>query len=126
MVKLVNSDGMWLHRAPWLAVQLYKTHYSAYYDTLVMPPEWLQRVTEILVRHPNLARLIFGAGLAIELGAFVVLVNRRWALGGGLAIIALHLSISKLMSLDFLAHIYAALIFLVNVPGLRRALRGDP
>lgn len=120
VVKLENSDGMWLHRAPWLAVQLYKTHYSAFYDTLQMPPEWLQNVTEILVQNPNLARLVFGAGLFIELAGFVILINRRWAFIGGLAIIALHLSISKIMSLNFEAHMLAVLIYCVNLPGLRR------
>jgi hypothetical protein len=123
-VKVEASDGMWLHRAPWLAVQLYKTHYSAFYDTLQMPPQWLQDITEVLVQHPNLARLIFGAGLFIELAGFVLLISRRWALLGGLAIIALHLSISKIMSLNFEAHIIAVLIYAVNVVGLAKAWRG--
>lgn len=125
IVKLVNSDFMWLHRAPWLAVQLYKTHYSAFYDTLTMPPEWLQKITETLVQYPNLARLVFGAGLFIELAGFVILINRRWAAIGGLAIIALHLSISKLMNLNFEAHMLAAAIYLVNLPGLGKAWRGE-
>ena len=125
VVKIVNSDGMWLHRAPWLAVQLYKTHYSAFYDTLSMPPEWLQKVTEILVQNPNVARLVFGAGLFIELAGFVILINRRWALIGGLAIIALHLSISKIMSLNFEAHMLAVLIYAVNLPGLVKTWRGE-
>ncbi len=72
VVKVWNSDFMWLHRAPWLAVQLYKTHFSHFYDTLEMPPQWLQQITETLVQNPNLARLIFGAGLFIELAAFVI------------------------------------------------------
>ena len=122
VVKLTNSNFMWLYDAPYLAVQLLKTNWSHYHDTLEMPPAWLQTVTQTLVDHPHLARLFFGAGLLIELLGFVVLINRRWALAGGLAIIAMHLSISQVMSLNFQTHIYAALIFLVNVPGwvLRR------
>ena len=117
VVKLTNSNFMWLRDAPYLAVQLLKTNWAHYHDTLEMPPAWLQTVTRTLVDHPNLARLFFGAGLLVELLGFVVLINRRWALAGGLAIMALHLSISQVMSLNFLNHILAALIFLVNVPG---------
>jgi len=123
VVKLWNSDFMWLHRAPWLAVQLYKTHFSHFYDTLEMPPQWLQQITETLVQYPNLARLLFGAGLFIELAAFVILINRRWAFIGGICIIALHLSISKLMNLNFEAHMLAVFIYLVNLPGLGAMLR---
>ncbi len=117
VVKLTNSGFMWLHDAPFLAVQLLKTNWAHYHDTLEMPPDWLQMVTQTLVDHPNLARLFFGCGLLIELLGFVVLISRRWALAGGLAIIAMHLSISQVMNLSFLTHILAALIFLVNVPG---------
>lgn len=123
VVKLTNSNFMWLHDAPYLAVQLLKTNWANYHDTLEMPPAWLQTATQALVDHPNLARLVFGSGLLVELLGFVILINRRWALAGGLAIIALHLSISQLMSLNFLTHIFAALIFLVNVPGWRPARR---
>ena len=121
VVKLTNSNFMWLYDAPFLAVQLLKTNWANYHDTLEMPPVWLQTVTQTLVDHPNLARLFFGCGLLIELGGFTVLINRRWALAGGLAIIAMHLSISQVMSLNFQTHIYAVLIFLVNFPqGFRR------
>jgi len=117
VVKLTNSHFLWLQDAPYLAVQLLKTNWSHYHDTLEMPPAWLQTVTQALIDHPNIARLFFGTGLLIELMGFTVLINRRWAWAGGLAIIALHLSISQVMSLNFFNHIYAALIFLVNVPG---------
>ena len=117
VVKLVNSNGLWLYETPYLAVQLLKTNWCHYHDTLEMPPGWLQSLIQAMTDHPNLARLFFGMGLLIELGGFVILISRRWALVGGLAIIALHLSISQVMSLNFLTHIYAVLIFAVNVPG---------
>lgn len=126
VVKMVRSDGLWLHNAPFIAVQLYKTHFSNFYDTLEMPPEWLQKITELLVQNPNLSRLVFGTGLLIELAAFVILINRRWAFAGGIAIIALHLSISRLMNLNFEAHIFAVLIYTVNLPGLKQMWRGRP
>jgi hypothetical protein len=126
VVKMVNSDGLWIHKAPLLAVQLLKTHYSHFYDTLNMPPQWLQDVTAFLLEHPWIARLVFGGGLLIELLGFVILINRRWAFAGGIAIIALHLSISRLMNLNFEAHMLAALIFCVNLPGLLKMARGAP
>lgn len=117
VVKLTNSSFMWLRDAPYLAVQLLKTNWSHYHDTLELPPAWLQSLTVTLVDHPNVARMVFGSGLLIELLGFAVLINRCWALAGGLTIIALHLSISQIMNLNFLTHIFAVLIFLVNVPG---------
>jgi len=126
IVKLVHSDGLWIYRAPLLAVQLLKTHYSHFYDTLNMPPEWLQNITAFLLEHPWVARIVFGSGLLIELLGFVVLINRRWAFIGGVAIIGLHLSISRLMNLNFEAHILAALIYCVNLPGLLKTMRGAP
>lgn len=118
LVKIVNSDGLWIQKAPLLAVQLLKTHYSHFYDTLELPPQWLQDVTAFLLEHPWIARIVFGAGLVIELLGFVILINRRWAFVGGVAIIALHLSISRLMNLNFEAHMVAVLIYCVNLPGL--------
>jgi hypothetical protein len=125
VVKVVNSDGLWIQKAPLLAVQLLKTHYSHFYDTLELPPQWLQDITAFLLEYPWIARIVFGAGLVIELLGFVILINRRWAFIGGVAIIALHLSISRLMNLNFEAHMFAVLIYCVNLPGLRKMVRGE-
>ncbi len=126
VVKLVNSDFQWIQKVPYLAVQLLKSNWDGYYDSLVPVPEWLDKVTQSIVDHPNLARLVFGGGLFIELFAFVVLINRKWAFVGGLAIIVLHLSISKVMDLHFEYHMAAALIFLVNLPGVMKTFRRSP
>ena len=124
LVKIINSDGLWIHKSPFLAVQLLKTHYAHFYDTLNLPPQWLQDVTAFLLKHPWIARLVFGSGLLIELLGFVVLISRRWSFIGGLTIIALHLSISRLMNLNFDAHIFAVLIYCVNLPGIVKMWRG--
>lgn len=120
VVKLVNSNFQWIQKVPYLAVQLLKSNWASYYDKLVPVSPWLSKTTQWIVDYPNIARLVFGTGLLIELLGFVVLINRRWAFFGGLAIIALHLSISKVMDLHFEYHILAALVFIVNIPGLRR------
>jgi hypothetical protein len=126
VTKLINSNGLWIWKAPLLSVQLMKSNMAQYYDTLVKPPAWLEQAVQYTVDYPNLARLFFGTGLLIELFAFAVLISRRWALVGGLVIILLHLSISKVMQLDFEYHMIAALIFCVNLPGLKKTLRGEP
>lgn len=119
IVKLVNSDFQWVQKVPYLAVQLLKSNWASYYDTLHPVAPWLNQATQAIIDYPNVARLFFGMGLLIELVGFVVLINRKWAFWGGLAIIGLHLSISKVMDLHFGYHMLAALIFTVNLPGLR-------
>ena len=134
LVKLVNSDFKWIAKVPYLSVQLLKSNWSAYYDAVpqavvpgrLMPPDsppWLDQTVQAIVDYPNIARVFFGMGLLIELTAFVVLINRRWAFCGGLVIIGMHLSISKVMDLHFEYHILAALIFVVNLPGALLAWR---
>jgi hypothetical protein len=123
-IKLHNSDWEWIQRVPYLAVELQKSNWSEYYDTLTPVPASLETVVSMMTNHPNVARLLFGGGLLLELLAFLCLLGRRWALGIGIAIIIMHLSISRLMQLDFWYHMAAALIFLINVPGLKRTLTG--
>jgi hypothetical protein len=127
LVKLVNSDFQWIQKVPLLSVQLLKSNWAEYYNTLQKPPAWLETATQWVVDYPNLARVFFGSGLLIELLGFVILINRRWAFWGGLVIILLHVSISQVMQLDFLNHILAAAIFLV-LPNALAAFksRGDP
>lgn len=125
IVKLVNSDFQWIQKVPLLSVQLLKSNWANYYNTLEKPPAWLESATQWVVDYPNLARIFFGTGLLIELLGFVILINRRWALWGGLAIILLHVSISQVMQLDFLNHIFAAAIFLV-LPNISAAWKREP
>lgn len=120
LVKLVNSDWEWIQRVPGLAVELQKSNWSEYYDTLTPVPDSLQRVVDLMTNHPNIARVFFAGGLFIELFAFLILIGRRTALFYGLLIIVMHLSISSLMQLDFWYHMAAAMIFLVNLPGIAK------
>ena len=121
IVKLVNSDFQWVQKVPYLSVQLLKSNWAGYYDTLEPVAPWLGKVTQAIIDYPNIARLFFGTGLLIELTGFVVLINRKWAFWGGLIIIGLHLSISKVMDLHFEYHMLAALVFLV-IPNAKSAL----
>jgi hypothetical protein len=119
-VKLQNSDWQWIQNVPNLAVELQKSNWSEYYDTLTPVPDSLNAVVDMMNNHPNFARILFGGGLALELFAFLALTGRRWAFFYGIAIILFHLSVSRLMQLDFWYHMAAALIFLVNLPGVKR------
>lgn len=123
-VKLDRTDGTWVAKVPSLALELQKANYSEYYDTLTPVPESLGTVVRLMNEHPTLAKVFFGAGLFVELFAFLILLGRRWALVYGMIIIGLHLSISHLMQLDFWYHMIAALIFAVNVPGIWKTLKG--
>lgn len=125
-VKLDNSNFHWIERVPSLALELQKSNWSEYYDTLTPVPAALDMVVRLMTDHPNLARVVFGTGLLIELAAFLALFGRRWSFFVGLAVIALHVSISRLMQLDFGYHIAAAAIFLVNIPGIGRTFSRTP
>lgn len=125
-VKLDNSDWKWIQNVPNLSVELQKSNWSEYYDTLTPVPDSLQSVVTMMNEHPNFARVLFGSGLLIELFAFLALMGRRWAFFYGVIIILFHLSVSRLMQLDFWYHMGAALVFLVNLPGLRKTFVGKP
>ncbi len=126
VVKLANSHFQWIQKVPNLSLQILKSNWAGYYDYLQQPPAWLARVTQAIVDYPNLARVFFGSGLLIELLGFTVLISRRFAFFGGLVIILMHLSISKVMDLHFEYHMAVVLIFLVNLPGLKRTLGRKP
>lgn len=125
LVKLINSDFQWVQKVPLLAVQLLKTNWANYYDTLEQPPQWLQQAAQLIIDHPNLARLFFGTGLALEVFAFVILISRPWAFWFGLGLISLHVGIMHVMNLTFVQHILAVTIFLV-LPNLMHCWRSRP
>jgi len=120
LVKVIESNGLWIWKSPYLAVQVMKTNWASFYDSLEPTREWTQQAAQFLVDHPWFARAFFGSGLLIEVLAFAILINRRWAFWFGLSMVSLHWGISELMNLHFIQHILAILIFLIipNFPGL--------
>ena len=116
-VKLFASNVFWVARVPYLALQIIKSNLQSYYTDLEpMATGWVAEFPYWVASHPNLARLFFSGGLLLELGAFLALINRRWALGIGLLILLFHESISFLMSIDFKNHVWLVLIFFINLP----------
>ncbi len=118
-VKLFASNVFWVARVPYLALQIIKSNLQAYYTDLEpMATGWVAEFPYWVASHPNLARVFFSSGLLLELFAFLLLINRRWALAMGLIILLFHESISFLMNIDFKNHVWLMLTFLINVPWL--------
>lgn len=117
ITKLWRSDGGWISEVRNLPLQFEKNRMNEYYDTLIMPPQTAaDSMGEWIANHPHLAGIFFGGGLFVELFGFLALWNRRMGVIIGLGAIAMHLAISRLMSLDFIYNEWALLIFWVNVP----------
>lgn len=118
-VKLFASSEFWVARVPYLALQIIKSNLQAYYTDLEpMATGWVAAFPYWVANNPNLARIFFSGGLLLELFAFLILINRRWAFGMGLVILLFHESISYLMAIDFKNHVWLVAIFLINVPWL--------
>jgi hypothetical protein len=117
-VKFVRSAGLWAWNSPMLAVQFVKTRQMYFFDQpdLQASASWIDRVPELIVAYPNMARLAFGAALLLELAGFLALTGRRTRAVYGLSLIGMHLSISLVMNLYFKTNIIAIVIFLVNPP----------
>ena len=114
--KLVISKGQWMWDTPRFGIQLAKAVDQDYYDHLrpgTDTPAWLP---DWLLDHPWQARLIFGPALPLELFAFLALRNRTLGALYALALIAFHLTVSALMSLDFRYNVQMMMVYLVNVP----------
>ncbi len=118
VIKLMRSKGMWIFNSPNISVELMKTNAQNYYDKLQTDAVYEHRaaVAQFMIDNPNVTRLFLGAGLLIEVGAFLLLLNRRWALIAGVMILALHWGIDMTMGLNFKYQMTVVAIFLVNVP----------
>jgi hypothetical protein len=115
VTKLDATSGLWLWNTPSLAVQIIKTQANNYYDTLESPGEFLmERLPALVAVHPYLARIFFAPGFLLELFFPLALIGRRWSLGFGLGMMALHWGIAKVMGLTFEMHQWMLLIFFVN------------
>jgi hypothetical protein len=113
--KVIDSDGTWIYRTPWLAVQMLKSNLMEFYNGLTPQTGFFKEEVPLwIIHHPNIARFLFSGGLLLELGAFLVVAGRIPALVIGLSLIAFHQTLDLLMNLDFWEHQMLALIFLVN------------
>ncbi len=144
--KLDESRGQWLQNSPYVATQIVKTYRQNYYNSL--DPQFIQGVApatpadadpatapyrhpipasaDWLGRHPDLARLIFGAGFFLEMLVFLAVLDRRAALLFGLSLVSLHGSIAWLMELSFPFNERTVGVFFVNAAGWLILMAKDP
>lgn len=118
LTKLIRSKGLWVWQSPNLSVELLKSNAQNFYNRLETDATYDQRlaVAQWMIDHPMLTRALMGGGLVIELGALLALRGRAWALGVGIAVIALHWGIDVSMGLFFKFHIALVIIYFINVP----------
>ena len=75
-------------------------------------------VPQFIIDHPNITRLFFGLGFALELFSFLALLGRWPAILIGVSLILMHDMIARIMDLHFAVFERLAVIFLVNLPWL--------
>ena len=115
--KVLRSHVKWIIESPDVSVQIVKSHSQKYYEYL--HPEWSDMgltYANWIAAHPWLTRLMLTSGLALELFAFLLLVNRAWAAFIGISLILMHLAIGEIMGLHFPENIRADFAMLVNAP----------
>jgi hypothetical protein len=127
IVKLKASRLQWIANTPAMGVHTMKTNLAQHYSDGKPVREFETEVLPVwLGEHPNVTRLIFAPGLFLELGAVLLLFNKRLTRAYGLALIALHLGISLLLKIEFWNHMLVVGIFCVNVPGWIRSRSSEP
>lgn len=117
ITKILKSEGRWLIDSHYFAKSVQKVWRQSYYtDPSSTEFSGISPWALWLSEHPMMARLIFAPGFFLELFAFVILWNRAWAIGWGVALILMHIGISIIMALDFPEFEVLVFIFCVNLP----------
>lgn len=120
--KVDRSDGKWFFKSHYVGLHVVKAERDRYYNKLedpkpgTEPPPESIRAARAALAHPHLTRLILGAGVLLELFAFVALFGRGAAALIALGMICFHRSIAHLMSIYFHFNEMLLIIFLINAP----------
>jgi len=116
ITKMINTRGLWLWNANYIAADLIKTRRQLYFGDL--DPKYQGNPAEAiwLLEHPWIARALFGSGVILEAIAFLALANRRIGFLIGIALILMHRSIARLMGLRFDNNEMLCAIYLVGLP----------
>lgn len=113
ITKLDTSGLDWVSHGHFIAVQVVKSHSSAYYTSL--DAGLLERGNAIanwILAHPDLSRLMLAGGLFLELFAFLALLGRGWGLFFAIGLAAFHVAVGLSMQLWFTTHVWLLLLFL--------------
>ncbi|HEY5812971.1 MAG TPA: hypothetical protein VIT23_10005, partial [Terrimicrobiaceae bacterium] len=118
VTKMINTRGLWLWHANYIAADLIKTRRQLYFGDL--DPKYFGNPPEAiwLLEHPWIARGLFGSGMVLEAVAFLALANRKISFFIGVGLILMHRSIAKLMGLRFDNNEMLCAIYLVGLPFL--------
>jgi len=114
--KVVASGGLWIWKAPLFALQITKANQMQFYSTLEPSPGNMAWLSQLLLDHPALARIIIGSALPLELFAFLMCFNRGVGAIYALLLVIFHSTVSEVMSLGFVFNKFLLLILCVNVP----------
>jgi hypothetical protein len=115
----VNSAGLfgWVREAGNnYALQVRKTNVQAHYSTLNANTDAGTALEGFLATHPIATHTMLGAGLAVELFAFLALLGRPWSFTYGWLLIGFHALNSLFMSLNFRWHVEVIFIYLILPP----------
>ncbi|HSH37395.1 MAG TPA: hypothetical protein VK993_01305 [Chthoniobacterales bacterium] len=117
LTKLIRSSGMWFFDSPLIAAQIIKSNDQLYYNHLDPAAVGFgATIAAWMTQHPLLVGIVLSSGLFLELTTPLALFGRRLALGYGLALLLFHLSVHRVMKLDFAFNGYLLWVYLVNVP----------
>jgi uncharacterized membrane protein (UPF0136 family) len=117
ITKLGKSGGRWVLDSHLFGKSVQKVWRQHYYDdpsntAYAGISPWAQWIVE----NPLLARFMFAPGFFLELFAFLILCNRRWALFLGVSIVAMHYFIQIIMQLEFPEFQMLVTVFAINIP----------
>ncbi|CAN5198456.1 hypothetical protein BH23VER1_BH23VER1_35520 [soil metagenome] len=125
LTKLRVSGLGWIADARYFPLQLLKSERMDYYNTVSAqgsPPEagfadaLAARIAHAFAEFPDLARAGLSMGLFLELSAFLALLGPRWSVCMGGALILFHLTISRVMNLNFTFNVALLAGFFVVPP----------
>jgi hypothetical protein len=122
LAKLINTRGMWIARSPGLLLSALA---RADTERAMGGDNWgdsgdSDSVVAFLLARPGLARVVFAAGLFVEVGSPIGFYGETALLVVGLALLALHRANGRLLGLPFPQYQLLVLVYLVNVPRLFR------
>ena len=117
ITKLLKSKGMWLWDSPYFAKSIQKVWRQLHFDNPSLEKySGVSPWATYMAEHPWMARIMFAPGFILEMLAFMILFNRAWAAGLGVALVLMHVGIGFIMQLYFPEFEMMVFIFCVNLP----------
>lgn len=118
VIKQFKSGGEWFLNSHYIGVQVVKTHRQNYYNDLdeTWAREEVPPMADFMLNRKNLSRILLGAGVGLQLLAFLALYNRLTMTFFGLTFVVFHYLNDVMFGLFFYHVEKMDWIFLVNLP----------